>query len=124
MSLELSPALGRLSEEFEIAIFRIVQECLTNIHRHSGSATATVRLVREGSNLRLEIADAGSGIPPNKRLAFASGGKTGVGIRGITERVRQLAGSFELKSDSNGTQLTAVLPVTRAAAADASDKAI
>ena len=112
--LELPSNLGRLSPELEISIFRIVQEALTNIHRHSGSTTATVRIVPQGEELRLEIADAGRGIPTNKQLSLTHGGQAGVGIRGIRERLRQLGGRFELNSNSNGTIVTAVLPVTRA----------
>ena len=92
-------------------IFRVVQESLTNIHRHSGSATATVRLNRDSDNLRLEIEDAGRGIAPQKQDALSSPGRPGVGIRGMRERLRQLGGNLELTSDGSGTKLLAVLPV-------------
>ena len=111
VNLELSPRLGRLSREAEISIFRVVQESLTNIHRHSGSATATVRLNRDSDNLRLEIEDAGRGIAPQKQDALSSPGRPGVGIRGMRERLRQLGGNLELTSDGSGTKLLAVLPV-------------
>lgn len=113
VNLELPPDMGRLSQELEISIFRIVQEGLTNIHRHSGSVTATVRVVRDTDKLRLEIADAGKGMPSQKPLK--PGGRTGVGIRGIRERLAQLGGTLEVKSDSKGTALVAILPVTATA---------
>ena len=113
VNLELPPDMGRLSQELEISIFRIVQEGLTNIHRHSGSVTATVRVVRDTDKLRLEIADAGKGMPLQKPLK--PGDRTGVGIRGIRERLAQLGGTLEVKSDSKGTALVAILPVTATA---------
>ncbi len=111
VSLELSPALGRLSEEFEIAIFRIVQECLTNIHRHSGSPSATIRLALSPEEITLEIKDQGRGIPPEKRTKAASGKSSGIGIRGMQERIAQLGGKVEINSNAKGTAIVARLPV-------------
>jgi signal transduction histidine kinase len=87
VSLELAPGLGRLSDEFEIAIFRIVQECLTNIHRHSGSPTASIRLAISAEEIMIEIRDQGKGMRRKKPLKAASGTRDGVGLRGMRERV-------------------------------------
>jgi signal transduction histidine kinase len=114
VSLELTPALGRLSDEFEIAIFRIVQECLTNIHRHSGSPSATIRLDLSPEEITLEIKDAGKGIPREKRIKVTSGRSSGVGIRGMRERIVQLGGNVEINSNANGTAIIARLPVANA----------
>jgi signal transduction histidine kinase len=111
ISLELTPALGRLSDEFEIAIFRIVQECLTNIHRHSGSLTASIRLAVSPLEIMLEIRDEGKGIPRHKRSQVASGSLHGVGIRGMRERVLQLGGRVEINSNGQGTAVIARLPL-------------
>jgi signal transduction histidine kinase len=102
---------GRLPQEMETTIFRVVQECLTNIHRHSGSIVAKVRVVRIDKQLRVEVEDEGKGIPPEKQEAMHSGRKLGVGITGMQERLRQLGGSLEINSSASGTLVVAKLPV-------------
>lgn len=110
VDLHISEQLGRLSDEMEIAIFRMVQECLTNIHRHSGSATASIRLIRENGQVVVEVQDAGKGISPDKNLAIRAAGRTGVGFRGMRERLRQLGGTLRIESDKTGTSVIACLP--------------
>ena len=117
VSLELAPDLGRLSEELEIAIFRIVQECLTNIHRHSGSPSAMIRLARSADGIHLEIKDQGRGIPVEKRMKATSGRLPGVGIRGMRERIAQLGGVIEINSSALGTAIIARLPVANTSSA-------
>jgi signal transduction histidine kinase len=90
VSLALSPDFGRLSDEFEIAIFRIVQECLTNIHRHSESPTASISLAVSLEEILLEIKDQGKGMPRQVKSEMAADGMYGVGIRGMRERIMQL----------------------------------
>ena len=117
VSLQISANLGRLPQEAEICIFRVVQECLTNVHRHSGSRTAAVRVTREKTYVRVEIEDAGKGIPsPASRLGTSM--QTGVGVLGMRERLRNLGGTLEIRSSDEGTRLTGVLP---AAMIDSSD---
>jgi signal transduction histidine kinase len=113
VDLEIPDDFGRLSQELETAIFRIVQESVTNIHRHSGSPVARIHISRIGTDVRLEIEDKGKGIPLKKRSAMASTGMVGVGIRGMRERVRQLGGTLEIRSGSNGrgTLIVARLPI-------------
>lgn len=110
VDLHISEQLGRLSDEMEIAIFRMVQECLTNIHRHSGSATASIRLIRENGQVVVEVQDAGKGISPDKNLVIRAAGRTGVGFRGMRERLRQLGGTLRIESDETGTSVIASLP--------------
>jgi signal transduction histidine kinase len=114
VDLDIAPDLGRLPRELETAIFRVVQECLTNVHRHSESPTARIRVGYHGNEIRLEIADKGKGIPPEKRKAIATTGVPGVGIRGMRERVRQLGGVLEVQSDGNGTNVMVGLPLASA----------
>ncbi len=111
VDLELPEDLGRLPQDLETAIFRIVQECLTNIHRHSQSPLARIRISRSDSEVSLEVEDRGKGITPQKREAMDSGGTAGVGIRGMRERLRQLGGSLEINSNDTGTVVVARLPV-------------
>src|SRR5205807_1575901 len=88
VDLELPEDLGRLPSELETAIFRVVQECLTNVHRHSKSQVAMVRILRTSFDVvRLEVQDKGVGIPLEKRPSLAAGGTPGVGIRGMRERI-------------------------------------
>lgn len=110
VSLELSPEFGRLSSAAETAIFRIVQECLTNIHRHSGSPTARIRIARDEREVRVEVQDQGKGLPASGNSS--SGLKAGIGIQGMRERVRQLGGCCEITSGKGGTLVVAILPLT------------
>ncbi|MGZ4874617.1 MAG: sensor histidine kinase, partial [Candidatus Angelobacter sp.] len=96
--------LGRLSSELELTLFRIVQEALSNVHRHSQSPTASIVLSRDGKNLRLEIADEGIGINHGQDAA-------GVGLAGMRERVKLLRGDLEIKTGPAGTTIRTVLPV-------------
>jgi PAS domain S-box-containing protein len=111
VDLELPDDLGRLPQDFETAIFRIVQECLTNIHRHSESSVARIRISRSNGQISLQVEDRGKGIPPEKREAMDHEGAQGVGIRGMRERLRQLGGSLEIKSNGSGTVVVVQLPV-------------
>jgi PAS domain S-box-containing protein len=113
VDFEIPDDFGRLPQDLETAIFRVVQECLTNIHRHSESPVANVRITRDDNQVYVEVGDKGKGIPPEKRYAMDSAGTPGVGIRGMRERLRQLAGSLEIHSEGNGkgTVVVARLPV-------------
>ena len=112
--LDISPDFGRLPDAIEMAMFRIVQECLTNIHRHSGAETATIRLTQDVSTVKLEIRDDGSGIAKDVLAAILTH-RSGVGITGMRERVRYLRGNLDIQSDSTGTIVSIRLPVvTRA----------
>jgi two-component system NarL family sensor kinase len=109
--LDIPEQFGRLSDEMEIAIFRMVQECLTNIHRHSGAQSATIRMHEEDQQVLIEVHDQGKGMSQEKQLALSSSARTGVGFRGMRERLRQLGGSLEIRSDGAGTVVTATLPL-------------
>jgi PAS domain S-box-containing protein len=111
VNLDVPEDFGRLSSEMEIAIFRIVQECLSNISRHSGSATAAIRLHMEGDRLILEVQDRGKGIPLEKQRELIELGQSGVGFAGMRERLRQLGGMLEIKSEDTGTLICATLKV-------------
>jgi signal transduction histidine kinase len=117
--LDIPRELAGLSKEMELSIFRVVQECLTNIHRHARSPTAGIRIIQDDACLRVEIEDAGKGIPLEKGSAFGSSAHAGVGLRGMRERLRQLGGTLQVQSNSPGTRVTAVLPVLRAPAVPA-----
>lgn len=108
VSIAIDPAVRRLDVETETAIFRIVQECLTNVHRHSGSSAARIHLSRDANVLMLEVSDNGKGI---SSVHKDEGVSPGVGIAGMRERVRQLKGQLEILSKpGGGTTVTAKLP--------------
>jgi signal transduction histidine kinase len=114
--LTISEDLGRLPPELELILFRLVQECLTNVHRHSGSKSATINVDRQGDSVSLEIQDQGHGIPP-ERLAKIQTHGSGVGIQGMRERVRQFHGEMSIESDGSGTRIFVILPVEVSTAA-------
>ncbi len=112
-TFEVQSGLGRLSRDAELALFRVLQESLTNVHRHSGSCTASVQLLAKDGRCVLVIEDKGKGIP----LEFLErAGKDwiaapGVGLRGMNERMRQLGGRLEIVSSKAGTTVRAMVPI-------------
>ncbi len=115
IELNIPDDLERLAPEVELAIFRLVQECLTNIHRHSGSKTAVIRIAREPDKIYVEVQDHGKGMS-QERLAEVQSQGVGVGIRGMRERVRQSHGELTIDSNALGTKITAVFPAKTPAA--------
>jgi PAS domain S-box-containing protein len=107
VTLDASPALRRLPAETERALFRVVQESLGNVHRHSGSPTATIRIAREAGTVILEVTDQGCGLRVRDDGTVA---KAGVGLAGMRERLRQLGGWFEIESSGRGTTVRAIVP--------------
>jgi two-component system NarL family sensor kinase len=105
VTVDIPQNLGRFSPDREIAAFRVVQESLTNVQRHSGSETAVVRLRKSADHFCVEVVDKGKGMPSELALA------PGVGISGMRERVRQLGGLLSIRSDGKGTTVTAELPL-------------
>jgi signal transduction histidine kinase len=112
---EFPDDFGRLSQELETAVFRVVQECLTNIHRHSGSRTAKVSIARFNGLVFVEVADRGKGIGPEKRYEMETSGTLGVGLRGMRERILQLGGRMEIDSNGPGTVVRVQVPVAHSA---------
>jgi PAS domain S-box-containing protein len=110
VELVMPPDIGRLSREDETTLFRIVQECLTNVHRHSMSPTARVRLALEADAIRLEVSDQGRGLAPRGAGDGGERHELGVGIAGMKERVHQLGGDLELDSSADGLTVRAFLP--------------
>ena len=110
VDLQIPDDFGRLPREWETAIFRVLQECLTNIHRHSGSPIAKIRMTRSSGGVRVEIEDTGKGIPREKQFEMVTTGTPGVGIGGMRERLRQLGGKLEINSNGSGTVIAAWLP--------------
>lgn len=113
VSLDMAPDLDHLPRAMEIALFRAVQESLSNIHRHSESASAKIRIEKTDGEVRLEVADEGKGMPdgilePDGRMST----RAGLGLRGMEERVRQSGGRLEVHSGAKGTTIRAILPLT------------
>jgi two-component system, NarL family, sensor kinase len=109
VQLDLSPDLGRLPRDIETMMFRVVQEGLTNVHRHSGSAKAGIRLTADAEQVTLELSDQGRGMPSN--LQGATAAELGVGIAGMRERARQLGGQLQIVSGQDGTILRVLQPL-------------
>lgn len=114
-SLEIPEGFDRLPSEIETALFRILQEALTNVHRHSGSRSVEVRLTRDSTFVALVIQDHGKGIPQDTLDRFKkSGTNVGVGLAGMRERIKELGGTFHLESGPKGTLLKATVPIASA----------
>ncbi|HEX4003868.1 MAG TPA: PAS domain S-box protein [Candidatus Acidoferrales bacterium] len=113
--LEVPTEWERLPEDYELCLFRIAQECLTNIHRHSGSPTAAVKLLRTPAEITLEVSDEGKGMDPEIQARVASGKTAGVGLRGMRERLSQFGGNVEIRSNDRGTAVIATLPFVESA---------
>jgi signal transduction histidine kinase len=110
IELDIPRRLERLSEDAELAIFRVVQASLTNIHLHSGSAKATVKIERVPEGLAVTISDQGRGIPTGVLDRSPLAKETGVGIAGMKERVKYIGGRLEIESSEYGTQVKATIP--------------
>lgn len=112
MELQLQSGFGRLPQEVETALFRIVQESLTNIQRHSGSQTATIHLRGDSTCVNLDVSDRGCGMAKNAiERGNGSGSRLGVGILGMRERMTQLGGKLEIDSSSSGTTVRVSIPL-------------
>jgi PAS domain S-box-containing protein len=114
--LKIPSDFGRLPREMELVVFRLVQECITNVHRHSGSKSAVVRLSRGKDKVTVEVQDHGRGISP-ERMAELQSRNAGVGIRGMRERVRQFEGELNIETSEVGTKVCVTLPAPARAAA-------
>jgi two-component system, NarL family, sensor kinase len=107
-TLQIPENFPRMAQDVEIAVFRAVQESLTNVHRHSGSPSCSVKIECVDNQVRVEIKDRGRGVPAEKLSSLDS--SSGVGVRGMQERIRQLGGTLQMTSNSEGTTVTATLP--------------
>jgi signal transduction histidine kinase len=109
VQLDVPDDLHRFGKDIEMALFRVLQESLTNVHRHSGSKIARVSMGADSHQVWLEVRDHGKGLPQKDgRLAF----RPGVGTSGMQERIKELAGSLEFSSDETGTLVRAVIPLS------------
>ena len=114
VNLNLPPKLDRMHRDVEVALFRAVQEALTNIHRHSGGSMVMFTLSVDTKQLQLEIKDDGRGIPRKRLRSLIEGAaEAGVGLAGMRERMRELGGSLEIRSDRAGTTVVISIPVER-----------
>ena len=115
LDLNLQPDLGRLPGDVEITLFRVLQEALTNIHRHSHASEAGVNVFSENGSIRMQITDSGCGIPQDLLQEWRTmRAPLGVGMAGMLERAREMGGSFDVQSGGSGTTLTIVIPVSQA----------
>lgn len=108
VELNFSPKIARLPPDLEIAIFRVVQESLTNIHRHSHSTTAAIHVASDAGKVEVKIVDTGKWVQRLHEKQFVPG----VGIMGMQERIRQLGGEFDVIPSAAGTTIRAIVPLT------------
>ncbi len=118
LTVDIPPGLGRLATEVETALFRVVQESLTNVHRYSGSPNAEIKIFAEDGQVHLEVVDHGRGIEAGVAPVMIDGiASLGVGIPGMRERLRQLGGQLEVDFGRNGTRVVAIVPLKKPEAA-------
>ena len=120
ITLRISEGFGRLPRDMELAIFRVVQECLTNIHRHSGSKTAEIVIARNAQTVSVVVQDEGKGLSPEELEEIRSRG-LGVGTRGMRERVRLFNGTLRIDSAGSGIRVSAAIPVPEGASPDVAE---
>jgi len=114
VDLDLPPQLGRLDRDVETALFRVLQEALTNVHRHSGGSAVNVLVRANDGKVRLEVTDNGKGIPPDRLYHLQNDGSVaGVGLGGMRERARQLGGSLRVVPAFPGTTVILTIPLAR-----------
>jgi two-component system NarL family sensor kinase len=111
VNLDVARGQKRLPMKIEIALFRVLQESLTNVHRHSRATQVVVCFWHQSEKMILEIRDNGCGIPPERLILLREGcAETGVGLAGMGERLRELEGDLQIDSNSNGTTMRAIVP--------------
>jgi signal transduction histidine kinase len=112
VTANISTARARLPKRVEIALFRVLQESLTNVHRHSGASNASIHLHHDEETVILEIRDFGRGIPKDRLQSLqGASAETGVGLAGMRERMHELNGELEIESDGSGTSMRATVPL-------------
>jgi signal transduction histidine kinase len=111
VDFDAPPDIGDLAPETERALFRIVQECITNVLRHSGGTMIRVDLSNSGKAVTLKIEDNGHGMSTEELSQVEGAATLGVGIAGMRERVRQLGGAFKIESNTDGTRVITTVPV-------------
>ncbi len=112
VDIEIAREVGRLSPEIETALFRIVQESLTNIHRHSGSGSAIIRLFKQEQSVVLQVKDQGGGMMEVADGEVADNVQLlGLGILGMRQRLRQFNGKLEINTSKHGTHIIASVPL-------------
>jgi PAS domain S-box-containing protein len=116
VNLDMPSDLGRFRREVETALFRVVQEALTNVHRHSGASVVNIRMDVDDQQVWLEVKDNGKGIPEERLRALDAGSGAGVGVAGMRERVRELGGILTIQSSKLGTLVRISIPITAPAA--------
>jgi PAS domain S-box-containing protein len=112
VTLDVPKEMGRLPRELELGLFRILQECLTNIHKHSNSSTANISLSLGNKQVRLRVEDQGKGMAITTKESGNEGRTSGVGLSGIRERVTNLGGHMQIRSGDWGTAVEVVFPAT------------
>lgn len=113
VDLHIENDLGRLPQEIETALFRVLQESLTNVHRHSGSKKVDVKIRRDGRGASVAIRDYGCGFSARQLEDVRKGRSGGVGLTGLRERIAVLGGLFEVVSMEPGASIKVTLPLTR-----------
>jgi signal transduction histidine kinase len=112
VNLEIGEIAERLPRGIELALFRVLQESLTNVHRHANAQKVDVRVTCRDGEVSVEVLDDGKGIPPRVLQQFQAGGAAGIGLAGMRERLMELGGTLQVESGTRGSRVRATLPTT------------
>jgi signal transduction histidine kinase len=119
MRLQIDEVVDRLPRGVELALFRVLQESLTNVHRHAKSQYVSVEVWCKDGEVILEVTDDGKGIPRRVLQQFQGGGAAGIGLAGMRERLWELEGRLEVESSEKGTRIRATVPTKQCDAENA-----
>jgi len=114
VDLQLEAIAERLPRETELALFRVLQEALTNVYRHAKASSIRVRVSGTNDRVAMTITDNGQGMPREVLMRYRAGHAGGIGLAGMRERLAELGGKFEVDCDTSGTTVRAELPANRA----------
>jgi signal transduction histidine kinase len=121
VSLLVDEPIERLPREVEIALFRVLQESLTNVYRHAAAQSVDIRILCSDGHVTLTVTDDGKGIPEEILARFRGGAASGIGLAGMRERLAEFGGEFRVESSSGGSTVEAVIPTNACAASDHRD---
>ena len=110
VSLLVPEPIERLQKEVEIALFRVLQESLTNVYRHAGAQSVDIKILCHDGHVTLTVADDGKGIPQEVLARFRGGEASGIGLAGMRERLAEFGGEFKVESSNAGSVVEAVIP--------------
>jgi len=124
VSLQIDEPIERLPRDVEIALFRVLQETLTNVYRHAAARAVNVRIMCSDGHVHLNVSDDGRGIPEDVLAKFRGGAAPGIGLAGMRERLAEFGGQITVESSGAGSVVEAVIPTGAPEKSETSARAV